>query len=119
MAQADHQADATPFIEFMLGSLHAAINDAVTTDPVGDPVSDLIACLLEILSRGELNSYGLIATPGLSHRPTFRKNYLDPALSANWIKRTQPDSPNSPTQRYRLSDKGLRWLEREEKNGKV
>jgi hypothetical protein len=47
---------------------------------------------------------------GLSHRTSFRRNYLDPALEGGWIERTQPDSPRSPSQRYRLSDRGCRWL---------
>ena len=32
------------------------------------------------------------------------------ALEDEWIERTQPDSPRSPTQRYRLTGKGQRWL---------
>ncbi|WP_415946167.1 Fic family protein [Selenomonas montiformis] len=37
----------------------------------------------------------------LSHRPTFRKNYLNPALSQGVIEMTIPDRPNSRNQRYR------------------
>ncbi|WP_407079315.1 Fic family protein [Candidatus Methylospira mobilis] len=33
-----------------------------------------------------------------------------PALQGGWIERTQPNVPRSPTQRYRLSGKGRRWL---------
>lgn len=38
---------------------------------------------------------------GLSHKPTFRKNYLNPALAQNLIERTIPDKPNSKNQKYR------------------
>lgn len=38
---------------------------------------------------------------GLSHRPTFRQNYLQPALAAGLIERTLPDKPNSRLQKYR------------------
>lgn len=38
---------------------------------------------------------------GLSHRPTFRQNYLQPALDAGLIERTLPDKPNSRLQKYR------------------
>ena len=34
----------------------------------------------------------------LSHRPTFRANYLNPALSAGLIEQTIPDKPNSRLQ---------------------
>ncbi|MDP3280038.1 MAG: hypothetical protein U1D41_17755 [Nitrosomonas sp.] len=33
------------------------------------------------------------------------------AAPAGSNARTQPDSPRSPTQRYRLTDKGLHWLQ--------
>lgn len=47
----------------------------------------------------------LMQLMGLTHRPTFQKNYLNPALDAGLIERTQPDKPKSPQQRYRISVK--------------
>ena len=44
----------------------------------------------------------------LSHRPTFRKNYLRPAIADGLIELTIPDKPNSRLQKYRLSEKGRR-----------
>ena len=41
----------------------------------------------------------------LVHKPTFRKNYLNPALEAKLIERTIPDKPNSKNQKYRKSGK--------------
>jgi predicted transcriptional regulator len=49
----------------------------------------------------------------LSDRSYFRRSYLDPALIENYIEMTQPDSPNSPTQKYRLTEKGRSILQAE------
>ena len=43
---------------------------------------------------------------GLKNDEYFRKAYLIPALSAGLIAMTIPDKPNSPLQRYRLTEKG-------------
>jgi len=37
----------------------------------------------------------------LKHRPTFRKNYLHPALAAELIEMTIPETPNARGQKYR------------------
>lgn len=44
-----------------------------------------------------LGSKDVLQALGLSHRPTFRGNYFNPALEGKWIDRTQPDSLRSPT----------------------
>ena len=69
------------------------------------------ALLIRAIGTGELGSNDLMQALGLSHRPTFRGNYLNPALENEWVERTQPDSPRSPTERYRLTGKGGRWLQ--------
>lgn len=112
LAEADQRAEATPFVEFMLLALRDAISEAVSTDQVGDQVSDQVALMMKAVGGGERGGTDLMKALGLSHRPTFRGNYLNPALEGGWIERTQPDSPRSPTQRYRLTRQGLRWLQR-------
>ena len=47
---------------------------------------------------------------GLSHRPTFLYNYLQPSLAAGFIEMTIPDKPRSSKQRYRLTSKGRQVL---------
>lgn len=42
----------------------------------------------------------------LSCRPTFRANYLHPAIDADLVEPTVPDKPNSRLQKYCLSPKG-------------
>ncbi len=46
----------------------------------------------------------LMALLDLSHRATFQKNYLTPALEAGVIERTPPDKPKSPKQKYKLKN---------------
>ena len=111
LAQADERADVTPFVEFMLKALLDTISEAVAADQVSDDVSDHVALLIETIGGSELSSADLMKALKLSHRPTFRKNYLNPALKGEWIERTQPDSPRSPTQRYRLTRRGRRRLQ--------
>ena len=43
---------------------------------------------------------------GLKHWRTFRTNYLQPLLDAEWLEVTIPDKPRSSKQQYRLTDKG-------------
>jgi DNA-binding HxlR family transcriptional regulator len=45
---------------------------------------------------------------GLKGRRNFLHNYLQPALENKLIEMTQLDSPKSPTQKYRLTEKGKR-----------
>jgi Fic family protein/predicted transcriptional regulator len=106
LAQADNRADATPFVEF----IRSAIEEAVKSDQVDDHVSDQVIRLLDGLRNGEAGATDLMARLSLSHRPTFRRNYLEAAIAAGLIERTQPVSPRSPTQRYRLTEKGRAFL---------
>jgi ATP-dependent DNA helicase RecG len=48
----------------------------------------------------------------LTHRPTFLYDYLRPSLSGELIEMTQPDSPRSPKQKYRLTEKGKQMVMR-------
>lgn len=38
---------------------------------------------------------------GLKHRPSFRNNYLLPALELGYVEMTILDKPNSSKQKYR------------------
>jgi len=102
LAQADKDTKATVFVEFMLKSLLKAL----ATDQVSDQATDQVKAVIKALRKGPLSAGDLMAALGLSHRPTFRKNYLNPALEGGWVERTEPDSLKSPTQKYRLTDAG-------------
>ena len=45
----------------------------------------------------------------LKHRPTLLYDYLKPAMDGGFVEMTQPDSPKSPTQKYRLTKKGEQY----------
>lgn len=107
LAASDQAANAAPFAEFILGSLLEALLIAPSTDQVSDQVSDQVKRLLGVFGKGEtIAAAELIVRLDLRHLPTFRRNYLKPALTAGLIQMIQPDSPNSPTQRYRLTSPG-------------
>ncbi len=46
----------------------------------------------------------------LKGRRNFLQIYLYPAISNGYIEQTEPDSPRSPTQKYRLTDFGKKIL---------
>ena len=48
---------------------------------------------------------------GLKDRRHFSKGYLQSALDSALIEMTIPDKPRRSKQKYRLTDKGEKWLE--------
>lgn len=106
LGAADRAAEATPFIEFIVAAISETLKALADTDQASDQVSDQVKSLLSALKpEEELSAESLLAKLGLRHKPTFRKNYLNPALVAGLIEMTEPESPRSPTQRYRLTKK--------------
>ncbi|MBM4152142.1 MAG: hypothetical protein FJ220_01290 [Kiritimatiellaceae bacterium] len=101
------QNNCAPFIEFML----EVILETIETDQASDQVADQVKRLVKALALHRLSATDLMGILKLSHRPTFRKNYLHPALEAGLIEMSLPNSPRSPTQKYFLTEKGKRMLE--------
>ncbi len=95
----------------MLGALLEACRDGALSDQVTDQVSDQVKAVLNTLRDGERTALEIMRGVGLSHRPTFRQNYLSPALAAGMVEMTDPASPRSPMQRYRLTRRGRTRLE--------
>lgn len=60
---------------------------------------------------GEMSRQQIQSALGLKGEEHFRTAYLKPALVANVIEMTLPDTPRSSKQRYRLTALGQRWLE--------
>ena len=61
--------------------------------------------------EGEKSRNELMGILQLKHNPTFRENYIEPAMVKGWIEMTIPDKPQSKKQRYRLTQAGA--LEKE------
>lgn len=116
LAKADKLAEATPFVEFMLSAIISSLRNIKNdieispcrpTDQVSDQATVQVKKLLRALCPlGKASSENLMTVLKLKHRPTFRNNYLRPAMDQNFVTMTQPNSPNSPTQKYRLTEAG-------------
>ena len=109
LALSDKDGESTVFVEFMLkiikDSLLEMEIDKNLTDQVNDQDTDqdknFIEKLLFVLGDDTLSAMEIMKKLNLSHKPTFRKNYLNPALESKIIERTIPDKPNSKNQKYR------------------
>ena len=65
-----------------------------------------VAKLLRVLA-GEMSVLEMMAALKLGGRRNFLEKYLTPAIEFGLVEMTQPDSPRSPTQKYRLTSKGI------------
>jgi Fic family protein len=112
LAASDQDVNATPFTEVMLNAILQAIQESdLGSDQVTDQQSDQVTRLLRALGRSPRSASDLMNELGLTHRPTFRKNYLHPALAAELIEMVHPDTPRSRSQKYRLTERGRRLLD--------
>ena len=75
---------------------------ALPTDQVGDQVARLLAALED----GAKAAIILMSEIGLTHRPSFRKNYLHPAMASGLVEMTRPEAPRAKNQKYRLTRRG-------------
>jgi ATP-dependent DNA helicase RecG len=81
-----------------------------TKNEATNQVTPQVIRLLNVLKKGELNRGLLMERLELHDRKSFGKNYLQSALEQDLIEMTQPDSPKSPTQKYRLTSAGKHLL---------
>lgn len=110
-----NQSDSAPFIEFILqmildAILNSNVNDhrtAQVSDHVTAQVSDQVQRLILAMKQEEYTLVELMQLVGLTHRATFQKNYLNPAIEADLIERTIPDKPKSSKQKYRRTHQRL------------
>ncbi len=90
---------------------HAGKSTPQATTQVTPQVTPQVASMLRVL-KGEMNRQELQEKLGLKDRFYFRDSYIKSGLMSGVIEMTQPDSPRSPTQKYRLTEKGVRLLEK-------
>ena len=65
-----------------------------------------VARLLKVL-KDEMSVLDMMVALKLGGRRNFLEKYLTPAIELGLVEMTQPNSPRSPTQKYRLTPKGL------------
>ncbi|BBO89301.1 hypothetical protein DSCOOX_24810 [Desulfosarcina ovata subsp. ovata] len=96
--------DSALFVQFML----EMISDAMSSVPpqVAPQVTPQVQQVLRAFD-GEMPRSQLQRAVGLKDRKSFRERYIRPALKEGLIEMTLPDKPNSPLQKYRLTDKGM------------
>ena len=104
LGKSDTNADSCAFVEFLLQVIMDTLQNTtvVGNDDVEEQRDPLVDKLREAIGNDVLSASEIMKRLGLSHRPTFRQNYLNPALSNGIVEMTIPDKPNSRNQKYRL-----------------
>lgn len=70
-----------------------------------------VARLLKVL-KGEMSVLDMMVALKLGGRRNFLEKYLTPSIELGLVEMTQPNSPRSPTQKYRLTARGKElWQE--------
>ncbi len=90
------------FIEFMLERIDDILDEvSEQVRKSANDVSEYVKRMLEVMEfEVPYTTLSLMELLGLKSRETFRKNYMDPALSMGVVERTIPEKPNSKNQRY-------------------
>ena len=101
LGECDHSADSGKFVEFLLTTIYDALSEIADTEQVTVQVTEQVEKLLEVMDDKEYSTREMMELLGLKHRPSFRDNYLLPALELGYIEMTIPDKPNSSKQKYR------------------
>ncbi len=73
-------------------------------------VREQVESLIQVMNKEHLVAE-LLTLLDLKGRRNFIEKYLQPAIEADLVEYTQPDSPKSPKQKYQLTEKGLQLKE--------
>ncbi len=103
LGECDEAADSGRFIEFLLEAILDSLKELNQTAQVTAQVTVQVEKLMNVIGNSPKSGNELMKLIGIKHRPTFRKNYLLPAMDLGLIEMTIPDKPNSSKQKYRKS----------------
>ena len=87
-------------------------------EQVDDELPSGVVRLLKAF-KGEMSVMEMMMALKLGGRRNFLEKYLSPAIESGLVEMTQPDSPRSPTQKYRLTAKGKDFTRRRGERGGV
>lgn len=105
LGECDKAADSGLFIEFTLEAIYDILADISNTEQVTEQVTKQVLKLLDAIGQDTLSGKEIMERVGIKHRPTFRQNYLLPAIEKGYIEMTIPDKPNSSKQKYKKTYK--------------
>ena len=89
-------AEKTVGKELSGGSKNTAVN---TNNPASENI--FAKRLVNVLGNEVLTTNEIMLRLGMTHKPTFRKNYLNPAIDMGLVEMTVPGKPRSRYQKYR------------------
>lgn len=73
------------------------------------PSSDQVKRIILAMDDSPMSISDIMEVMQFKHRPSFRTNYLQPALSEGAVEYLYPNQPNHPHQKYRLTDIAKDW----------
>lgn len=79
------------------------------TEQAAEQVTEQVQNLLNILAS-PMSIKEILTALNLKHRPTLLSSYIKPAIALNLVEMTNPASPKSPKQKYRLTKKGKTFV---------
>ena len=74
-------------------------------EQVALPIPKGVVRLLKVF-KSDMSVLEMMGALKLGGRRNFLEKYLSPAIELGLVEMTQPNSPRSPTQKYRLTEKG-------------